>query len=352
MTTNGQTAAGMTVPGTQLAREATELIRESASNLIYLHSRRDDWRECPDRDGSVPRAHLLGAAAALLIAVIADDAPGDPDAAALAPMHDLAIAGPDRILLPALIRVALGLFERRARHGPAEAPLFSELTGLPGEMKRSAPPSAEPHWPGEPITNSETRVLRYLPTHLAAPEIAAELCLSVNTVRSHLRGLYQKLGAHSRQEAVQRARAVGLLKDHPASPRNPVDRRRRLSLARQLLPGQHRHLRRVRDVGAAAGAHCDRLRLGAVCPDQPGPERAQERGVQHPHLAIGGRVHQRQPLQQGRAGLPFVGDQRELVVLHLTAVVVDLFDELLVGGLGPGRPRPVQQPRGGQMGWM
>ena len=42
--------------------------------------------------------------------------------------------------------------------------------------------------------------------------------------------------------------------------------------------------------------------------------------------------------------LPFVGDQRELVVLCLPAVGVDLFHELLVGGLGPGRPRPVQQP--------
>ena len=85
-------------------------------------------------------------------------------------------------------------------------------------MKRSAPPSAEPPWPGEPLTNSETRVLRYLPTHLAAPEIAAELCLSANTVRTHQRGLYRKLGAHSRQEAVQRARAISLLQGHPAGP--------------------------------------------------------------------------------------------------------------------------------------
>jgi LuxR family maltose regulon positive regulatory protein len=218
MTANGQTAAGVTVPGTKLTRDATELIRESASNLTYLHSRRVDRGECRGRDGSVRRAHLLWAAAALLLAVIADDAPGDPDAAALPPMHDLATAGPDRILLPALTRVALGLFERRAGHGPAEAALVSETAGLPGEMKTSAPPSAEPPWPGEPLTNSETRVLRYLPTHLAAPEIAAELCLSANTVRTHQRGLYRKLGAHSRREAVQRARAAGLLKDHPAGP--------------------------------------------------------------------------------------------------------------------------------------
>jgi len=61
------------------------------------------------------------------------------------------------------------------------------------------------------LTDSETRVLRYLPTHLTAPEIASELYLSVNTVSTHTRHLYAKLGVHSRHEAVDRARALGLL---------------------------------------------------------------------------------------------------------------------------------------------
>lgn len=53
--------------------------------------------------------------------------------------------------------------------------------------------------------------MRYLPTHLTAPEIAGQLYLSVNTVRTHMRHVYEKLGAHGRQEAVERARALGLL---------------------------------------------------------------------------------------------------------------------------------------------
>jgi len=122
----------------------------------------------PIRDGSAPRAHLLWAAAFLLLEAIADDAPADPDVPALTAERDLGLAESDRVLSPAPIRVALGLLERRAGHGAAEGALVSEIAGLLGEVKRSAPPSAEPPWPGEPHTESETRVLRYPPTHLGA----------------------------------------------------------------------------------------------------------------------------------------------------------------------------------------
>jgi LuxR family transcriptional regulator, maltose regulon positive regulatory protein len=54
-------------------------------------------------------------------------------------------------------------------------------------------------------------VLRYLPTHLSAPEIAAELSVSTSTVKTHMRNLYAKLGVHSRAEAVEHARALGML---------------------------------------------------------------------------------------------------------------------------------------------
>jgi DNA-binding CsgD family transcriptional regulator len=64
---------------------------------------------------------------------------------------------------------------------------------------------------GLALTHGETRVLHYLPTNLSAREIAGELYLSVNTVKTHQRHLYQKLGARSRSQAVERARAGGLL---------------------------------------------------------------------------------------------------------------------------------------------
>ena len=98
-----------------------------------------------------------------------------------------------------------------------DAALIYRVADLPGDASEPAPPG-EPVWPDEPLTQSETRVLGYLPTHLSAPEIAAELCLSAHTVRTHLRHLCRKLGAHSRREAVRRARATGLL---AASSRRP-----------------------------------------------------------------------------------------------------------------------------------
>ena len=53
----------------------------------------------------------------------------------------------------------------------------------------------------EPLSHSEIRVLRYLPTKLSGPEIADQLYLSVNTVKTHMRHVYDKLGAHRRHEA-------------------------------------------------------------------------------------------------------------------------------------------------------
>jgi len=63
----------------------------------------------------------------------------------------------------------------------------------------------------EPLSESELRVLRYLPTNLSASEIADELYVSVNTIKTHMRNLYAKLGTHRRAEAVSLARTLGLL---------------------------------------------------------------------------------------------------------------------------------------------
>jgi LuxR family maltose regulon positive regulatory protein len=63
----------------------------------------------------------------------------------------------------------------------------------------------------EPLTEREQTVLRLLPTQLRTPEIAQELSVSVNTIRSQVQAIYRKLQASSRAEAVTKARHLRLL---------------------------------------------------------------------------------------------------------------------------------------------
>ncbi|MGE3600956.1 MAG: LuxR C-terminal-related transcriptional regulator [Dehalococcoidia bacterium] len=63
----------------------------------------------------------------------------------------------------------------------------------------------------EDLTESELRILRLLASDLNQREIARELYLSVNTVKSHIRMIYAKLGANSREAATIRARSLALI---------------------------------------------------------------------------------------------------------------------------------------------
>ena len=63
----------------------------------------------------------------------------------------------------------------------------------------------------EELSPGELRVLRYLPTNLSRPEIARDLSVSLNTVSTHVRSIYAKLGVRDRSSAVQRARDLQLL---------------------------------------------------------------------------------------------------------------------------------------------
>jgi LuxR family transcriptional regulator, maltose regulon positive regulatory protein len=147
---------------------------------------------------------------AYVLEAIARDALGDQDAAGRALERALDLAEPGGWLLPFLLHPAKGLLERQARHRTAHAALIAEILGLLAG-NRSAPRPAGPWPPVEPLSGSELRVLRYLPTNLTVPEIAGELYVSVNTVKTHVGNLYAKLGAHRRAEAVARARDLGLL---------------------------------------------------------------------------------------------------------------------------------------------
>ena len=127
----------------------------------------------------------------------------------------LDIAEPDGAVLPFLLHPVPGLLERHPRHRTVHASLIAEIMSLLGGASRSPAPAEDTSAPREPLSESETRVLRYLPTDLSAREIADELFLSWYTVKTHMRHLYAKLGTHTRHETVQRARALGLLAPSP-----------------------------------------------------------------------------------------------------------------------------------------
>jgi len=112
------------------------------------------------------------------------------------------------------------LLERHVRHGSAHASMAADILSLLAGRKPAAPP-ARPSPPLEPLSESELRVLRYLPTNLSGSEIAGELYVAHNTVRTHIAHLYGKLGTHTRAEAVARARALGLLAPSPLRGQSP-----------------------------------------------------------------------------------------------------------------------------------
>ena len=63
----------------------------------------------------------------------------------------------------------------------------------------------------EPLSDRELDVLKYLPGNLTTPEIADEMMISMNTVRTHIKSIYQKFSVHKRSQAVQKAKELNLI---------------------------------------------------------------------------------------------------------------------------------------------
>jgi LuxR family transcriptional regulator, maltose regulon positive regulatory protein len=164
----------------------------------------------PIVDGALAVRAPLFEIQAQLLEAIARDALRDPDATSRALERALDLAEPDGLLSMFLLYPAPDLLERQLRLRTTHASLISEILSLlAGQTPSATSEEVEPL--REPLSESELRVLRYLPTNLRAPEIAAELFVSLNTIRTHMRHVYTKLGVHSRGDAVKRARELGLL---------------------------------------------------------------------------------------------------------------------------------------------
>jgi LuxR family maltose regulon positive regulatory protein len=147
-------------------------------------------------------AHLLAGIAHLQLA--------DRTAAAAAAEAALAAAEPDRLIFPFALTEAAELLGALPRHQTAHGALLADISDV--LRGASAPsPDRERQAQAQELSRSELRVLRYLPTNLTRPEIARELYVSINTVNTHVRNIYSKLGARDRSSAVERARELRLL---------------------------------------------------------------------------------------------------------------------------------------------
>jgi LuxR family transcriptional regulator, maltose regulon positive regulatory protein len=161
-------------------------------------------------DGTAPVLGYTTVMEAHLLAGLAHRELGNQRAAKQAAERALALAESDRLVLPFAMTGSAELLEALPRHETAHAALLGDILDVlhgasPGAKDRSWPPPAEELSPGE------LRVLRYLPTNLSRPEIAAELSVSPNTVNAHIRSIYAKLGVRDRSSAVRRARELRLL---------------------------------------------------------------------------------------------------------------------------------------------
>jgi LuxR family transcriptional regulator, maltose regulon positive regulatory protein len=100
------------------------------------------------------------------------------------------------------------------RQDPDLTEAHRRLLPDPGHTRLPASPTSPdqaPALPAEPLSDREREVLRHISDMLSTAEVASEMYISVNTVKTHLRTIYRKLAASHRGEAVRRARQLELI---------------------------------------------------------------------------------------------------------------------------------------------
>ncbi len=191
-------------------QKATGEIR-NATAVLHLAAREPDAARHalrPVLDGTAPANPDLTRVEAHLLDAIAHQQLGDLSAARASTEMALDLAEPDRLILPFAMTGAGQLLETALPHATSHAALIADILDVVhnGSVSTSTPPSSS-----EPLSPAELRVLRYLPTNLSRPEIANELSVSLNTISTHIRHIYAKLGATDRTSAVERGRELRLL---------------------------------------------------------------------------------------------------------------------------------------------
>jgi LuxR family maltose regulon positive regulatory protein len=141
---------------------------------------------------------------ALLLTAASELERSQPAAAKVTLDEALRLAGPERLRRPfeeATFRLRVVLREHREL-------VECRLRAGPRPAARSAPAAGVLV---QPLTEREREVLTHLAALLPTEEIAGRMFVSVNTVKTHIRAILRKLAAERRNDAVRRARDLGLL---------------------------------------------------------------------------------------------------------------------------------------------
>jgi LuxR family maltose regulon positive regulatory protein len=136
---------------------------------------------------------------------------GDPSAAGI--MAAVVATARQDGFLHTVVTTAPQVTSYLVEHGPGPwpDPFIDQLIGAALDVRATQVISARPrHVFAEPLTAAELRILKLLPTSTYL-QMASTLYISRNTVKTHLRSVYQKLGVASRSEAIERAVDLRLL---------------------------------------------------------------------------------------------------------------------------------------------
>jgi LuxR family transcriptional regulator, maltose regulon positive regulatory protein len=165
----------------------------------------------PCLDGSASPWFAYETIETLLLDAIARQRLGDDDSAATSVERALRVAEPEghRQVFWNLGPEARALLMQQRERGTAHPQLLTEL--LRRATFAAPPPSSPPVALLAPLSDREQAVLHFLDSDRSTRQIAVELYVSVNTIKSHLRSIYRKLGARGRGDAVGRARHLRLL---------------------------------------------------------------------------------------------------------------------------------------------
>jgi LuxR family maltose regulon positive regulatory protein len=168
----------------------------------------------PCLNGSVSTLSFALLTYACLLGALAARALGDDDRAYRSLERALVLAEQEGFRLPftgggGAVRTLLeAQLERDTAHRPLVLELLDALEPAPGP---ALAPLSEQAVLIDPLSERERIVLRYLGGVLSNVEIASELYVSVNTIKTHVKSIYRKLDVTGRREAIRKARELHLL---------------------------------------------------------------------------------------------------------------------------------------------